>query len=246
MLTFEPPDWRALLGTEDKEQTHRGVIACNLAGPRRLKAGAARDHVLGFHAVNGRGELFKSGGKVVKNVTGYDLSKLIAGSYGTLTVLTEVTVKVLPRAETGRTVLLLGLDDAAAIRALTAGLNSEHEVSGAAHMPAAPCRRGPRSGSIAAGGNGGHGAAAGGACALRRLSLPGLRDALTRTGRPRRWRKTDTERLWREIRDVRPLVEPRDRPVWRISVAPASGPGGCRRHRATTLRPNCSTTGAVG
>src|SRR3954470_13106959 len=123
MLAFEPPDWRALLGAETCTPTLAGVISCNLAGPRRLKAGAARDHLLGFHAVNGRGELFKSGGKVVENVTGYDLSKLIVGSWGTLTVLTEISVKVLPRAETGSTVLVLGLKDNAAIRALTHGLN---------------------------------------------------------------------------------------------------------------------------
>ena len=223
MLTFEPPDWRALLGTEEKEQTIAGVISCNLAGPRRLKAGAARDHVLGFQAVNGRGELFKSGGKVVKNVTGYDLSKLVAGSYGTLTVLTEVTVKVLPRAETGRTVLLLGLDDAAAIRALTAGLNSEHEVSGAAHIPERLASRSEVR-SIAA---------AGKAVTALRLEGPApsvgyrvqaLRDELTSHGKTETLEEEDTERFWREIRDVRPLVEPRDRPVWRISIAPTSGP----------------------
>ena len=85
------------------------MLACNLSGPRRIKAGAARDHFLGFRAVSGRGEIFKAGGKVVKNVTGYDLPKLMAGSYGTLAALDEVTVKVLPRPETVATVLLCGL-----------------------------------------------------------------------------------------------------------------------------------------
>src|SRR6266513_640218 len=102
MLPFEPPDWGALLGLSTsaaRRRTLGGVLACNLTGPRRIKAGAARDHFLGFRGVSGRGEVFKAGGKVVKNVTGYDLCKLIAGSYGTLAALEEVTVKVLPRPE---------------------------------------------------------------------------------------------------------------------------------------------------
>ena len=112
MLAFEPPDWRALLGTPEARPTLGGVIACNLSGPRRVKAGAARDHFLGFRAVSGRAEVFKAGGKVVKNVTGYDLPKLLAGSYGTLAVLEEVTLKVLPRPEHTATLVLGGLDAA--------------------------------------------------------------------------------------------------------------------------------------
>src|SRR5690242_11526942 len=135
MLAFEPPRWHALLGGEGAP-TLGGVLACNLAGPRRLKAGAARDHFLGFRAVSGRGESFKAGGKVVKNVTGYDLCKLMAGSYGTLAALEEVTVKVLPRPETAATVLFAGLDPAAAVRLMSAALGSPHEISGAAYLPA--------------------------------------------------------------------------------------------------------------
>src|SRR5215472_12869025 len=140
MLSFEPPDWGALLGlpaSAARRRTVGGVLACNLSGPRRIKAGAARDHFLGFRGVSGRGEVFKAGGKVVKNVTGYDLCKLIAGSYGTLAALEEVTIKVLPRPETVSTVLLCGLDPGAGVRRLSRALASPHEISGAAYLPAA-------------------------------------------------------------------------------------------------------------
>src|SRR5579864_6900899 len=123
MLAFEPPDWRELLGG-DGEPTLGGVLACNLTGPRRIKAGAARDHFLGFRGVSGRGEIFKAGGKVVKNVTGYDLCKLMAGSYGTLAALEEVTVKVLPRPEAQATVLFARATPAAATALMTAALGS--------------------------------------------------------------------------------------------------------------------------
>ena len=120
MLAFEPPDFGALFGLPavGGRRTLGGALACNLSGPRRIKAGAARDHFLGFRGVSGRGEVFKSGGKVVKNVTGYDLCKLMAGSFGTLAALEEVTVKVLPQPEALSTVLLWGLDTLAGVRNL--------------------------------------------------------------------------------------------------------------------------------
>ncbi|HZD25842.1 MAG TPA: FAD-binding protein, partial [Alphaproteobacteria bacterium] len=136
LLAFEAPDYAGLYGTEPGRQTLGGVIAANLSGPRRIKAGAARDHFLGVEGVSGRGEAFKSGGRVMKNVTGYDLCKLMAGSHGTLAALTALTIKVLPAPEKTRTVLLFGQDPAAAVVALAEAAGSPHEVSGFAHLPA--------------------------------------------------------------------------------------------------------------
>ncbi|MCW5774572.1 MAG: FAD-binding protein, partial [Rhodospirillaceae bacterium] len=145
MLAFEPPFFfPPAAGSEPagaRGDTLGGVVACNLSGPRRIKAGAARDHVLGLRAVNGRGEAFKAGGRVMKNVTGYDLPKLLCGSFGTLAVMTEITVKVLPAPEKARTVLVLGLSDSEARDAMAAALNSPHDVSGAAHLPEAVAAR---------------------------------------------------------------------------------------------------------
>src|SRR5215467_12333946 len=136
MLAFEPMDYAALLGGPTDRATIGGVLAANLAGPRRIKAGAARDHFLGFSAVSGRGDTFKSGGRVVKNVTGYDLCKLIAGSWGTLAAMTDVTIKTLPIAETEQTVLVLGSDAATAAKVMAAAMGSFADVSAAAHVPA--------------------------------------------------------------------------------------------------------------
>src|SRR5450432_1063043 len=133
-FAFEPVNTSMLLGTPDIG-TIGGMIGAGLAGPRRIKAGGARDHLLGAHAVSGFGDSFKAGGRVVKNVTGDDLCKLLAGSWGTLAVMTEVTLKVMPRPEAERTLVLRGLDDVTAVRAMTAALGSPFDVSGAAHLP---------------------------------------------------------------------------------------------------------------
>jgi glycolate oxidase FAD binding subunit len=140
-FAFEPVNTSQLLGAPDTG-TIGGMIGAGLAGPRRIRAGGARDHLLGAHAVSGFGDSFKAGGRVVKNVTGYDLCKLLAGSWGTLAVMTEVTLKVMPRPESERTLMLRGLDDGTANRAMTAALGSPFDVSGAAHLPNSAFRAG--------------------------------------------------------------------------------------------------------
>jgi glycolate oxidase FAD binding subunit len=219
MLAFEPPDWRALLGAEG-EPTLGGVIACNLAGSRRVRAGSARDYILGFSAVNGFGEIWKAGGKVVKNVTGYDMCKLQAGAYGTLSALTELTVKVMPKPETACTIVLHGLADDVAIPTLANALNSPFEVSGAAHLPASAARRSKVS-VVAAG--------LGAATAMR---LEGPRPSVVyRTtalealvGRGPRLNEAETEAFWSEVGVVQPLLAQRPRIVWRLCPTPSHAP----------------------
>lgn len=135
-LAFEPIDYGRLYGTEALSGTVAGMVAVNASGPRRIKAGAARDHLLGFSAISGRGEAFQSGGRVMKNVTGYDLSKLMTGSYGTLGVFTDLTLKVLPKPEMEETLIIHGLADQSAIDVMTEASGLPHEVSSFAHLPA--------------------------------------------------------------------------------------------------------------
>jgi glycolate oxidase FAD binding subunit len=214
MLSFEPPDWRPLLGTAG-EPTLGGTLATNLSGPRRLRAGAARDFFLGFSAVNGRGELFKAGGKVVKNVTGYDLCKLMAGSFGTLALLTEVTIKTMPRPETTCALLLTGLTDEAAVALMAKALNTPYEVSSATHLPAAAASR--------------LGFANSGLTALRlegpAPSIAFRADALERLlGAGARLDAEETARFWRQIAEVAPLPRDASRIVWRLCPTPSAAP----------------------
>ncbi len=134
-LAFEPIDFGYLLNNKSDYGTAAGQVACNISGSRRFKAGSIRDHVLGFRGVNGRGEIIKSGGVVVKNVTGYDLSKLICGSYGTLTVLTEITFKVLPAPEESKTLIIHNQKIETALHFLDKSINSSNDVSGAVFFP---------------------------------------------------------------------------------------------------------------
>jgi glycolate oxidase FAD binding subunit len=214
-LAFEPMDYGLLLGGHAGAGTIGGAIAANLSGPRRIKAGAARDHFLGVTAVSGRGETFKSGGRVVKNVTGYDLCKILAGSWGTLAAMTEVTVKVLPRAETETTLLILGLDDAKAVQAMIAAMGSSCDVSGTAHAPAGIASIVDRA-----------------ATALR---LEGVAPSVThRTAALEALLKSygpletlaaeQSREFWRAMRNVAPFMaaaRPPQRFLWRISTAPS-------------------------
>ncbi len=203
-LAFEPPDWSALLGAPHSG-TVGGLIACNLSGPRRIKAGAARDHMLGVQGVTGAGDFFKAGARVVKNVTGYDLPKLLTGSYGTLAAITSVILKVLPAPETEETVVLTGLDDAQAVNAMSLAMQSACEVSAAAHVP--------------------------GEAVFLRLegvapSVAYRRDALAKL------LKMPVEVLaakssaarWRAVRDGELFTDRPDHPLWRLSVAPSDAP----------------------
>ncbi len=179
--------------------------------------GAARDHFLGFEAVTGRGEAVKAGGKVVKNVTGYDLSKLMAGSWGTLAVLTEVTIKLLPAARTELTLLFFGLDDRRACEALAGAMNAPVELSGAAHVPQLTAARAPLKGEMAV-------------TALRLEGFEasvlaraeGLVMALKGFGRPEQLDAQHSREFWAQVREVETFHGDR-RPLWRISVPPASG-----------------------
>jgi glycolate oxidase FAD binding subunit len=225
-FAFEPIDTAALLGTPSLG-TIGGMIGAGLAGPRRIKAGGARDHLLGAHAVSGFGDSFKAGGRVVKNVTGYDLCKLLAGSWGTLAVMTEVTLKVMPRPESERTLVLRGLDDVAANKAMTAALGSPFDVSGAAHVPISVFR-----------------AAAGGlrelgsqreAVTLLRLEgitasaahrATALAKALSPFGPAESIEDPASAAIWGSIRDVEPFAANGTLgawPVWRVICPPASG-----------------------
>ena len=218
MLAFEPPDLGPLLGREPGQGTLVGAVMGNLAGSRRLSAGAARDHLLGFSGVNGRGEAFKSGGRVMKNVTGYDLSKVVAGSWGTLAVLDEVSVKVLPAPDQTATLMLLGLDDAAAVRAMCAAMGSPHEVSGAAHLPGRTALR------------------LEGVAPSVEARLKGLRELMAEAGAAMEELGTlESRAFWREVRDVVPLKAAADAVIWKISCPPTEGPAILARIKAQRL-----------
>ncbi|VAW17666.1 Glycolate dehydrogenase, FAD-binding subunit GlcE [hydrothermal vent metagenome] len=246
-LAFEPPDLGRFFGNADdatppREATIGGVISANLSGPRRIRAGAARDHFLGLKLVTGRGQAIVSGGRVIKNVTGYDLCKGLAGSWGTLGALTEVTLKVLPAGETGATVLIFGLDAATAATAMSAALGSNAEISGAAHLLASAAARSKTTQVKNSGTS---------VTALRIEGFPasvkarraGLEALLKHHGEIAVIKDTASRALWAEIRDgtlLPPLAKAKgkkeakagaeakageedDTVIWRISTRPTAG-----------------------
>lgn len=202
-LAFDPPDYAAVLGTLPGTTTIGGVIASGFAGPRRLSSGNVRDHLLGFAAVSGRGERFKAGGRVIKNVTGYDLPKLLCGSWGSLAVLTEVTLRVLPRPEHEATLVIEGFSDVDAVRGMTQALNAPLEVASAAHESSGECSRtwirleGFRS-SVA-----------------ERLAQ--LRQMIGAAASIHLIEDAESEQVWRRIRDLHHWAQDA-RVIWRLSL----------------------------
>ncbi|ESR26375.1 glycolate oxidase subunit GlcE [Lutibaculum baratangense] len=204
-LVFEPPRLDSLYGSAG-EPTVGALAAMNLSGPARVHSGAARDSLIGVAFVNGKGELIRSGGRVMKNVTGYDLAKLQAGALGTLGVLTEVTFKVLPKTETELTLQFEELDDARAVACLSAALRSPYEATGAAHLPA----EGDRAARTI----------------VRIEGFPGqmkhrgtmLAQALKAFGRPAELRDEKSRSLWRDVREVAPFLSGAETALWRASL----------------------------
>jgi glycolate oxidase FAD binding subunit len=223
-LAFEPMDYACVMGGVAEAASIGGVLAANLSGPRRIKSGAARDHFLGVNAVSGRGETFKSGGRVVKNVTGYDICKLLAGSWGTLAVMTDVTIKTLPRAETEVSVLVLNLDDTAARKAMSAATGSYADVSAAAHVPTIAAARIPEI------------AAAKAPATIFRVEgvAPSVVDRkgvleklLAPFGALGALDETQSRALWRAVRDMKPFAANGPsglHDLWRISTSPTAAP----------------------
>jgi glycolate oxidase FAD binding subunit len=222
MLAFEPIDLGPALGGPSGRGTIGGVFATNLSGARRIAAGAARDHLLGVRAVTGTGELLHFGGRVVKNVTGYDVSRALAGSWGTLAIITEVTFKLMPRPEQTATVVLFGLDDELAAEVMCQAMATPYEVSGAVHLPAGMAAR-LKTRELAAAGKP--------VTALRIENFESfvayrtrkLRELFKPYGEAAVVGDEVSQQFWRELRQLSPL-QGRERPLWRISTAPRTGP----------------------
>lgn len=216
-LPFEPMDHRALFASQG-EPTIGAIAAGNISGPRRLYAGAARDALIGVRFVNGRGEAIKSGGRVMKNVTGLDLVKFQAGAQGTLGFLTEVIFRVVPVAQTQGAVVLEGLSEAQAIKAMAAAVGSPYEVTGAAHVPGETPRTWLRIEGFAD------------SVAYR---LRALKHMLGAFGAARVVEAEETAAAFAGIRDAVPLAQPSDAAIWRLSLKPSLAAEAVRQVRAS-------------
>jgi glycolate oxidase FAD binding subunit len=222
MLAFEPVDLAPIIGQEPGNGSIGALFAMNVSGSRRIAAGAARDHLLGISAIAGDGTAFRSGGRVMKNVTGLDLARTLAGSWGTLAVLTEVTFKVMPRPEETATLILFGLEDGIAIEALTTAMTSPYEISGAVHLQRPLAERLWHQGL-----KGEH-------RAVTAVRLENFSAAVAyRTGRLKEELKLygdvhvlshdSSLAFWDELRQLSAL-QGTAAPLWRISTSPQSGP----------------------
>ena len=210
-LPFEPMDYRRILGSSGTP-TIGGIAATNSSGPRRIQAGACRDYMLGVRFVTGEGKILKNGGRVMKNVTGYDLVKLMAGSRGTLGILTEVAFKVLPMPDCAASLAIQGLDDVTAVRALSKALGSPYDVSGAAHLP--KWRKDEASTIVRIEGF----------CESVEYRANRLRDLLCEYGHIEIEFDFDkVEAVWRSLRDVERFSAAVG-DVWKISVKPSDAP----------------------
>ena len=222
MLAFEPIDLAPATGGPQGAQTIGAVFATNLSGARRIQYGAARDHLLGVKDVNGRTELFQAGGRVMKNVTGYDVSRGLAGSWGTLAVMTEVTFKVIPWPETAATVIFLGLPDNLAVELLCAAMAEPVEVSGAVHLQAPVAGRLNHPGLRAMG-------KAVTALRLENFSTAvngrkqRLKEALKVYGKALELDHRETLEFWGELRRLS-VMPNRQTQLWRISTKPTTAP----------------------
>ena len=219
-MIAETPDFSALLGSTTP-QTIGGVVAAGLSGPRRISLGATRDHIMGVRAVNGMGETIRSGGRVLKNVTGLDICKLLTGSHGTLAVMTEITMKVLPAPERRATLAIGGLDPVQGVAALSAALGSPYAVSAAAYLPDAAAARLPVISWL------------GGSVTLARIEdftpsvayrADKLRADLAGFGMAEILDDGASRSLWQAVRDAQPLDAKAEDAVWRVSVRPSAGP----------------------
>lgn len=205
MLAFDPFDHGPIFGKESGGATIGGVVAAGVAGSRRVSAGAARDHLLGFRAVSGRAEAFVAGAKVVKNVTGYDLPKLAAGSWGRLFALSEITLKILPRPEMARSFAIEGLSEAQASAAMAKAMGSRADVAAVAHLPAQSGR------ALTMFRLEGFGPSVAARAAMLRALLADLAE-LHDLG------EAEAADLWNGVRTLRFL--PSERPVWRVNIPP--------------------------